>query len=202
MTCGVCGAQVSAGNRFCSKCGSVVVATASQAALAVETRAPAAPSRQTEAPELVVFTVRPALLFVGFTYAVAALIWIASTALVAAVTAHFDLGKGAGAAAVALVGVVLFAYPALLHLRRQRFRYTLTNYKLEIQTGLLARSTRNILLGKIQDVTVQSSILKRLVGIGDIVIETAGEMGRVSLRNVPNAKRYADILLRELQRWN
>jgi uncharacterized membrane protein YdbT with pleckstrin-like domain len=170
--------------------------------VALESFGGAVAPRQTEAPEQPIFSVRPALLFVGFAYTIAAVVWIALTALVAAVSAQFDFGRGPGAIAVVVIGFVLFAYPMLLHLRRQRYRYTLTNYKLEIQTGLLARSTRNVLLGKIQDVTVESSILKRLVGIGDIVIETAGEMGRVTLRNVPNAKRYADILLRELQRWN
>jgi uncharacterized membrane protein YdbT with pleckstrin-like domain len=159
-------------------------------------------SRQTDVAERVIFSIRPALLFVGFAYAVAALLWILVTALVAAVSAHFELGKGPGAIAVVVVGLVLVLYPALLHLRRQRFRYTLTNYKLEIQSGLLARSTRNILLAKIQDVTVASTILKRMVGIGDIVLETAGEAGQITLKNIPNAKRYADTLLRELQRWN
>jgi uncharacterized membrane protein YdbT with pleckstrin-like domain len=132
---------------------------------------------------------------------VAAFLWIGVTALVAAASAQFDLGRGPGAIAVVTVGIVIFAYPALLHLRRQRYRYALTNYKLEVQTGLLARTTRNILLGKIQDVTVMSTILKRMFGIGDIVLETAGEAGRVTLKNVPNAKRNADIKLRELQRW-
>jgi uncharacterized membrane protein YdbT with pleckstrin-like domain len=209
MLCSVCGAQIGDGSRFCNKCGAVVTATAPQAAISTRpsarmegTRTGTIAERPTDAPEQVVFSIRPALLFVGLAYTAAALVWIVLTALVAAITAQFDLGQGPGAVAVVLIGLVLFAYPALLHLRRQRHRYTLTNYKLEIQTGILARTTRNVLLSKIQDVTVASTILKRLVGIGDVVIETAGEAGRITLKNVPNAKRNADILLRELQRWN
>jgi uncharacterized membrane protein YdbT with pleckstrin-like domain len=208
MVCSVCGAQVAAGNRFCSRCGAVATASPATLAARAEGRTgdpyatTATPRLAPEAPERVIFSVRPALLFVGLAYTAAALVWLAATALVAAVSAQFNLGRGPGAAAVVVIGAALFAYPALAHLRRQRYRYTLTNYKLEVQTGLLARTTRNILLSKVQDVTVASTILKRLVGIGDIVIETAGEAGRLSLGNVPNAKRYADILLREIQRWN
>jgi len=167
-----------------------------------EQHATSVEARQQDAPERVIFSVRPALLFVGFAYGVAALIWLVATALVAWVSAYFALGKLPGAIAVVVVGALLVIYPAILHLRRQRFRYTLTSHKLEIQTGLLSRSTRNILLGKIQDVTVASTILKRLVGIGDIVLETAGETGHIALKNIPNAKRYADQLLNELHRWN
>jgi hypothetical protein len=37
-------------------------------------------------------------------------------------------------------------------------RYTLTDSKIEIDYGLIARTTRNIPLAKIQDVTVSASI--------------------------------------------
>ena len=46
-------------------------------------------------------------------------------------------------------------------------RYTLTDSKIEIDYGLIARTTRNIPLAKIQDVTVSASILQRILGFGD-----------------------------------
>ena len=81
-------------------------------------------------------------------------------------------------------------------------RYTVTDAKLEIDTGLIARTTRNIPLSKIQDVTVQASIPQRMMGFGDIIVDNASEIGGSTvLHNINNPRHYADLLLRELRRW-
>jgi uncharacterized membrane protein YdbT with pleckstrin-like domain len=67
---------------------------------------------------------------------------------------------------------------------------------------LIARTTRNILLTKIQDVTVSASILQRLLGFGDVVIDNASEVGGTTvLHNINSPRHYADLILRELRRW-
>src|SRR5688572_32457424 len=48
--------------------------------------------------------------------------------------------------------------PGYYHMRRNMVRYTVTDAKLQIDTGLIARTTRNIPLSKVQDVTVSASI--------------------------------------------
>jgi uncharacterized membrane protein YdbT with pleckstrin-like domain len=197
MRCGACGARVEPGSRFCNHCG----AAADAVAVAVEPGSEPA-RRHVDQPEQVVFTVRPSFLFVGVKYGVAAVFWLLAAAVIAAIASYFDLGTMFGATAVVVVGLLLFVAPAISHLRRQRYVYTLTNYKLEIQEGIIATTTRNVRLSKIHDVTVQWSVLKRLAGVGDVVIDTATDAGRIYLANIPNPKRYADILLRELQRWN
>ena len=82
-------------------------------------------------------------------------------------------------------------------------RYTLTDSKIEIDYGLIARTTRNIPLGKIQDVTVSASIPQRMLGFGDVVVDNASEIGGSTiLHNINNPRHYADLLLRELRRWH
>ena len=96
----------------------------------------------------------------------------------------------------------LLLIPAYYHLRRNTVRYTVTDSKLEIDTGLIARTTRNIPLSKIQDVTVSASIPQRILGFGDIIVDNASEIGgTIVMRNVSNPRHYADLLLRELRRW-
>jgi len=56
-------------------------------------------------------------------------------------------------------------------------RYTLTDSKIEIDYGLIARTTRNIPLAKIQDVTVSASIPQRILRLGDLVVDNASEVG-------------------------
>lgn len=95
----------------------------------------------------------------------------------------------------------LLLIPAYYHLKRNMVRYTLTDSKVEIDTGLIARITRNIPLTKIQDVTVSASIPQRLLGFGDLLIDNASELGGTTvLHNISHPRRHADLLLRELRR--
>jgi uncharacterized membrane protein YdbT with pleckstrin-like domain len=82
-------------------------------------------------------------------------------------------------------------------------RYTVTDSKLQIDTGLLARTTRNIPLSRVQDVTVSATIPQRLLGFGDIVIDNASDLGgQTVMHNISRPRQYADLLLRELRRWH
>lgn len=189
MTCPNCGAFVPDGSRFCNACG-----RPTSAVPAVTTA---------EVPEHVVFTLRPAFLFVGVRYAIAAAVWLVATAIVAALASLVRLPTVVGAVIVLVVGLVAFVGPALAHLRRQRNLYTLTSHKLEIRQGILSSTTRNVPLSKIQDVTVAASLVDRLIGIGDIRIDNASDsLGQIVIKGVRDPKRYADMLLAELRRWN
>jgi len=158
---------------------------------------------QNPAPEQVIFSIRPAFLFVGIKYVIAAVLWLAASALVAAGTSWLELPIWAGGIAVVVVGLVLFARPMLSHLDRQRHLFTLTDHKFEVQYGLLTTTTRNIPLSKIQDVTVTASLVNRLLGLGNIVVENASEAGgQIVIAGVSEPKRYADLLLNELRRGN
>ena len=82
-------------------------------------------------------------------------------------------------------------------------RYTVTDAKIEIDRGLISRTTRNIPLRKIQDVTVSASIFQRILGFGDVVVDNASEVGGTTiLHNINNPRQHADLLLRELRRWH
>ena len=189
MQCPNCGAHLDDGSRFCNMCGTTIAAQVAVASPNV--------------PEKVVFALRPTFLFVGIKYAIAALLWLVATGIVAAVASYAKLPVGAGAAIVIVVGVLAFVKPVLAHLRRQRNLYTLTTHKLEIQQGILSTTVRNIPLSKVQDVTVTAGIVDRMLGIGDVTIDNASEgLGRVIIKGVRDPKRYADLLLAELRRWN
>jgi putative membrane protein len=155
------------------------------------------------APERVIFTLRPAFLFVGVRYAIAAVLWLIATALVAAAASMAGLSTGAGAIIVLVVGLVLFASPVLKHIDRQRNLYTLTTDRLEIEQGILSKTVRSVPISKIQDVTVSSTLVQRLLGLGNIKIDNASEAGgQIVIRAVPEPKRYADALLAEMRRRN
>jgi membrane protein YdbS with pleckstrin-like domain len=149
-----------------------------------------------EDAERVVFTVRPTFLFIGLGYALAALGAIGLIVLLATFTSFSPLYS-------LLAALPLLLIPAFRHLKRNSVRYTLTDSKIEIDQGFISRRTRNIPLRNIQDVTVSRTIPQRLLGFGDLLIENANETGgTTSMRNIPDPRRHADLLLRELRRWN
>jgi membrane protein YdbS with pleckstrin-like domain len=51
-------------------------------------------------------------------------------------------------------------------------------------------------LWNVQDVTVKRSPVKRALGIGDVVIDSAAATGKITLHNVRNPLRVSDEILR------
>jgi uncharacterized membrane protein YdbT with pleckstrin-like domain len=192
MTCSSCGAYVTPSVRFCSNCGAAVDAEA--------TRITRLQSRALENSidgdlEHTVFTVRPTMIFIKAGYALAVLGGIALVFLLATLTVPASISIP--------LALALLLIPAYYHLRRNMVRYTVTDAKLQIDRGLIARETKNIPLSKVQDVTVSASIPQRLLGFGDIVIDNASELGgSIVMHNISKPRHYADLLLRELRRWH
>jgi membrane protein YdbS with pleckstrin-like domain len=151
---------------------------------------------RTEEGERMIFTVRPTMLFVGLGYLLAALGALSLIVLLAVFTSL-------PATYSVLASLPLLLIPAYYHLRRNSVRYTLTDSKIEIDQGFLSRRTRNIPLRNIQDVTVSATIPQRLLRFGDLIIDNANELGGSTvMRNIPDPRRHADLLLKELRRWN
>jgi uncharacterized membrane protein YdbT with pleckstrin-like domain len=80
--------------------------------------------------------------------------------------------------------------------------YTLTNAKIEIEYGLLSKTIRNIPLRNIQDVTASATLGERLIGVGDVIIDSAAEAGKIPMNNIRDPRKHADLILEQLHRWN
>jgi membrane protein YdbS with pleckstrin-like domain len=227
-----CGADIPAGVRFCSSCGAPADTEATRVAsrggraaspdapgvrapvdhemtavrqpqrhagLQRERPMPTPPApREDDESERIIFTVRPTFLFIGIGYVLAAVAAVGLSILLA-----MFAGQYVSASIAVLLTLPLLLIPAFKHLKRNTIKYTLTDSKIEIDQGLIARKTRNIPLRNIQDVTVSTTIPQRIFGFGDLVIENANEVGgQTMLDNIPQPRRHAELLLRELRRWN
>jgi uncharacterized membrane protein YdbT with pleckstrin-like domain len=67
--------------------------------------------------------------------------------------------------------------------------------RLRYETGVLSRSTRNLELRKVQDVRSDQTLFQRILGIGDLSIETAGETSRLTIPNIDHPQRVAETIL-------
>ena len=94
--------------------------------------------------------------------------------------------------AVAALGLL---FPIRRHIRRQAVKMTIAGDKLRYEAGLLSKTTRNIQLSKVQDVRVDQSLGQRMLGVGDISIETSGETSRLEMDNVDAPQAIADEIV-------
>ena len=96
----------------------------------------------------------------------------------------------------------LQAIPAILllvtlwrHFSRRFVKLTVADGRLRFQSGILNRTIRTLELSRIQDVRADQRLSQRLMGIGDITIETAGEAGSLALKDVDSPQRVAERIL-------
>jgi len=196
MRCPDCGAQLDPNSRFCNHCGA---ATRDPEETRIARQSGGVPAAYGDDDiESVIFTTRPTMLFIKIGYGAAIVGAIVLTVLLSLIK-FIDIPLFVSVP----ISLALLLIPAYYHLKRNMVRYTLTDSKIEIDHGLIARTTRNILLPKIQDVTVSASIPQRILGFGDVVIDNASEVGgKTVLHNINNPRHHADLILRQLRQWH
>jgi uncharacterized membrane protein YdbT with pleckstrin-like domain len=89
--------------------------------------------------------------------------------------------------AVAAVVVLRWAvWPFLVWLTTS---YVVTDRRLIIRTGVVARRGRDMPLSRVNDVTFEhSGLLERVLRCGTLVVESAGERGQLVLKDVPHVE--------------
>ena len=202
MFCKNCGRPLPEGSRFCNHCGSQAAGPAvGTLETGVDTVGASYPLA---ADERVIFTLRPTMIFVLFRYVVAALVVVAAAALMGVLNNRNPQTVNGLIAFWVILGIGLLAFinPIYHHILRLREVYTLTDHKLEMRYGLIAKTVRNIPLRNIQDVTVTASVWQRLLNLGDIEIVSASESGKIVLDDIHHPTRYTNLILAELRRRN
>jgi membrane protein YdbS with pleckstrin-like domain len=122
------------------------------------------------------------ILLLGFLLAAAALYasnTSPATGLAAAV--------GYLAGGLALLGGMVLAARAF---RASRDEFVVTDRRVLRAVGVLGREHEQSLISKIQDITVSQGLLGRLLGYGDVVLETASERGTLVFPSVANPEAF------------
>jgi len=95
---------------------------------------------------------------------------------------------------LALPALLLF-FPLRAQLRRHLTKATLAGDKLRYQSGVFSKTTRTIPVSKIQDVRADQTLGQRLLGVGDVTVETAGEAGALVIRNIDDPQGVVETIL-------
>lgn len=187
MFCISCGANNSDEAVYCLKCGKRLEAED-------ETVVRVKPDADGDDAN-VVFSITPTLFFIKIGYVAAAVCAILLAALISILFPSVPF------IVVVIIALAVFLVPAFYHLRKRMTRYTLTDSTFQLDRGFISRTTQNLPLRRVQDITVSSSVFQRMFGLGNIEIDNSGEFGdRVVLANVNSPRKYADIVLKEIRR--
>ena len=96
---------------------------------------------------------------------------------------------------VLIVPALPFFFPVRGLVRRHFTRVTLAGGKLRYESGVFSKTTRTIPISKVQDVRAEQTFTQRLFGIGDVMVETAGEAGALGIANIDNPQRVVEAIL-------
>jgi uncharacterized membrane protein YdbT with pleckstrin-like domain len=67
-------------------------------------------------------------------------------------------------------------------------QYVITNRRVIVRSGVVARQGRDMPLARVNDVHFSYGVVDRLLGCGTLVVESAGESGQLSIRAVPDVE--------------
>src|ERR1019366_7875045 len=85
--------------------------------------------------------------------------------------------------------------PLNMHLQRRLITLQFHDDHLTLETGVFSRTRRTVDMAKVQDVTVQQTLGQRMMGVGDLILEDAGETGRIGIKNLDRPREIADLII-------
>jgi len=133
--------------------------------------------------------IRPSIKLIKLTY------WLAI--LLAALVLAYSYVDSAprGIVWLLLLPALVVVAAAAAHVSRRFTRLTVTGDRLRYESGILGKSTRTMELAKVQDVRVDQSLGQRMLKLGNLSIETAGETSRMTIGNIDRPNEVAERIL-------
>lgn len=74
--------------------------------------------------------------------------------------------------------------------------YVLTTERIIVRSGMLARNGTEIPLEHVHNVLFSQRIVERLLGYGDVLLESAGSQGQSRLRDIPDPEHFQSQVYR------
>ena len=84
-------------------------------------------------------------------------------------------------------------------MRRRTTSLDVDGERLRYEAGLFSKTSRIMELSKVQDVRFDQTFGQRIIGTGDLSLETAGETSRIVMPSIDRPKEVAEHIL-ELSR--
>ena len=146
--------------------------------------------------EEIIFDLKP-----HWVAAVPSVLW--TFVAIAIVVAATIVSSGTAVLIALGVAVLLWLFLAVPPFVTWRFtHFVLTTDRLITRSGVFAKRSKEIPLERINDVAFNQSVLDRILGAGDLLIESAGERGQGRISNVRNPERVQLMIYEESEKNN
>ena len=152
------------------------------------------PRRLLTSDEEVVLDTRPH--WIALAGPVAVTILLIAGVVAALVSIHGSGGgKGVLRWIVLLVALVVFiAYPVRRFVQWATSHFVVTNERIIHRSGLVAKRSMEVPLNRINDVRFQQGVFERIIGAGDLIVESAGERGQEVFDDVRHPEEVQKVI--------
>lgn len=100
-----------------------------------------------------------------------------------------------------LLVVVCVAWLVKSVLQWSRTHFVVTNHRVIYREGLIARTGVEIPIRRVNNVNFHQSVFERLVGAGDLLIESGGEDGQSRFANIRDPEQVQNVIQRTLMEY-
>ena len=108
-----------------------------------------------------------------------------------------------GRPALLIAALLAFLFFAVMPFLQWMYtNFVLTSDRLITRSGVIAKHSREIPLERINDVTFNQSVVERMLGAGDLLVESAGERGQTRIGNVRNPEQVQLTIYKETEANN
>jgi membrane protein YdbS with pleckstrin-like domain len=101
--------------------------------------------------------------------------------------------------AVAAIAIGWAAWLARRLIAWQTTHFVVTGDRLVFRSGILAKHSRDIPLEKVNDLQSSQSLFERMIGAGDLLIESAGERGQEVFSDIPHPDAVQQEIYKQME---
>jgi membrane protein YdbS with pleckstrin-like domain len=102
---------------------------------------------------------------------------------------------------VVVVAVVFVAYPVRRFVRWATSHFVVTNERLIHRSGLVAKRSMEVPLNRINDVRFHQGVFERIIGAGDLIVESAGERGQEVFDDVRHPEHVQKVIYEQAEQY-
>jgi uncharacterized membrane protein YdbT with pleckstrin-like domain len=101
--------------------------------------------------------------------------------------------------ALAVVLVVVACWAAARVARRQCTNFVVTTDRLVYRSGVISKHGKEIPLERVNDIAFHQTVFERLIGTGDLSIESAGAQSRETFGDIPRPAAVQNEIYRQME---
>lgn len=119
--------------------------------------------------------------------------------LAATIAAIVFIGNDIVSVIAGVILVITLGWVAIRVIRRRSTNFVLTTDRLLYRSGVIAKHGKEIPLERVNDIAFHQSVFERLIGTGDLSIESAGAQSRETFGDIPKPSAVQNEIYRQME---